>query len=450
MFSIFRQNATMDLFETGTFTSNITATTFDNFSTINQDKQTFDNVTMIDRDIQTFDNVTMLNRGGPSPEIIQAYNIYLYIMITLGVPGNFLVIFIFLKHHPSTTTDWFILGITTCDFVTSLINVPIYVTFTNGIWKLYGNNILCQLHMFVGQSLVFCSSFLVAGLAMDRYLKVCKPTITSFSKTKARNSCFIMNIFTTLLSIPCFVMYQNSNNTCQPVANVVKINIYYIIVLLIFVIAAGIVVFSYVSVAKVIKQSDATMWRHRQSSQLSMKRNPHTSSCSLNQVAPRKDDVASCHDVIETLNCNNENNSQRPCSTDRNVTQYSLSLLSIGSGMRDKLTTSKAVSTEKTTSVIKTTSSVNQTAFLKQSMASLRTTKIAFLVCAIYVITWIPPWAIFILSMSGQNLNGTLFGFKLFGKMTYLINTITNPVLYTWLNRKFRRKIQQLLCCGHK
>ncbi|KAH3812501.1 hypothetical protein DPMN_140936 [Dreissena polymorpha] len=80
--------------------------------------------------------------------------------------------------------------------------------------------------------------------------------------------------------------------------------------------------------------------------------------------------------------------------------------------------------------------------------ASIRTTRIAFLVCAVFVISWMPPWICFFLATNPTFLvKPTVVRFMLFGKMTYLLNTVVNPFVYAWFNRKFRQQLKGLLRC---
>jgi hypothetical protein len=43
-----------------------------------------------------------------------------------------------------------------------------------------------------------------------------------------------------------------------------------------------------------------------------------------------------------------------------------------------------------------------------------------------------------------SNLN--VVKFMMFGRMTYLINGFSNPIIYTLLNKKFRRRIVKIFC----
>ncbi|KAH3707367.1 hypothetical protein DPMN_066769 [Dreissena polymorpha] len=132
-----------------------------------------------------------LNQNMPAitQTILSTYTMFLYAIIALRVSGNLIVLFVFIKHKPASTTDWFILFIATCDFFSSAFNVPVYVTFTNTFWAKYGNDVICKLHMFLSQSIVLSSSFLICGLAVDRYLKICKANSIILTSKRARNGC---------------------------------------------------------------------------------------------------------------------------------------------------------------------------------------------------------------------------------------------------------------------
>ena len=119
---------------------------------------------------------------------ILAYNIYLAISMALGSLGNLMVLFVYCKNGIAHTTDWFIIFIGIFDFISSFLNVPVYLTFTTGLWSRFGNDIICKIHMTFGQFTVIASPLLIGGLALERYFKVCRPTTTGLSKDGSRNS----------------------------------------------------------------------------------------------------------------------------------------------------------------------------------------------------------------------------------------------------------------------
>lgn len=467
-------------------------------------------------DVWPQENVTLST--AMSTTVLHIYHIFLYVMISLGVPGNLLVLIVFIKHHPSTTTDWFILFITTCDFITSLINVPVYATFMNGLWRYFGNDIICKLHMFISQSLVLSSAFLIGGLALDRYIKVCRP-VTLFSKSRARNVCLLISISTTLLSIPCFIMYENRQGLCQPVVMGTGLFIYYMLVFLIFLISTGVVVFSYTKVTKETRESERRMARHICNGLKNCRIDKKTSifkkvnkvkpylerHLELNETSEGSADLRDQEQPVDrsdtrndremyggvyptgskvsnTLKADNIFSSRLIRATDKvGMKNFQCTSLCSVTGYSESGPSVSCISSIACTSNVRSTSYIatdlsyqssvrspkqyettfNQTSgsfvttseeqiYRKNQLVSLRTTKIAFIVCTLYIVTWIPPWTCFILSaIPGMKQNIIALKYMLFGRMTYLINNTTNPILYTWLNRKFREKIREILCCQY-
>lgn len=397
--------------------------------------------------------------------LLYVYNTYLYLMIILGVLGNLLVLVVFIKHHPSTTTDWFILFITTCDFITSFINVPVYVSLTNGLWEHFGNNIICKVHMFISQSLVLSSAFLICGLALDRYIKVCKP-MASFSKAKALIVCLLISLSTCVLSTPCIVLFEDRQGSCRSVEAEPSLVAYYLLVFLTFVFSTGVVVFSYTHVTRKIRNSERTIASHNtMKGSVNRKKTFHCRK--LNKVLPN----SGCQSENNFIN-GKSNSSNCRINLEENktaTTEYVNKIFVLrptqnmcmpGTSNRDTplnpslcldsstgiFQNSQTLSVEQTN---RPTASVSGEQIDRRSqIVSLRTTKIAFLVCTLFILTWIPPWASFILSaIPEMNLNKTAVTFALFGRMTYLINNMTNPILYTWLNRKFRKNIVAIFTC---
>ena len=211
-------------------------------------------------------NTSSVTRIGPSNEAVTVYNVYLSLVIALGVPGNLLVLLVYLKHRRVTSTDWFIIFITLCDFISSTINVPVYLTFTSGAWEHYGSDIICKLHMFLSQSVVLSSTFFICGIAVERYWKVCQASRTKLTPIKSRNICLVISLMAALLSMPTLGLYHNNKyKRCRAKSTGLSYeltNAYYLAVLLTFVVAIVILIVSYTKIARVILESERNLKKH--------------------------------------------------------------------------------------------------------------------------------------------------------------------------------------------
>ncbi|XP_060565322.1 trace amine-associated receptor 3-like [Ruditapes philippinarum] len=384
------------------------------------------------------------------PEYFNIYNIYLYLMIIFGVSGNIIVLVVFFYNPPSNTTDWFIFTITVCDFISSSVNVPVYATFTNGFWRVYGTTLICRLHMFLSQSIVLSSSFLICGLALDRYLKVCRQ-LSSFTTARARNVCVVISLLTTALSAPASVMFENRAGRCVSIVMDNTLFAYYLLVFLIFICAAIIVVFSYCNVTKTVLDSEANVARHANRTYNLNRRNKTFCCCipscrkgkvapSLSQMSrnrPSRDgeqSVGARHVIIED-------------NKDIIQDQRQIHMQTISDGQITATITQSQPSDRTTDNCITRPTASNNTSTQRRT-SSQRTTQISFLVCTVFILSWIPPWLCFILaSIPGTLTDINVVKFMLFGRMTYLVNGFSNPIIYTLLNKKFRTRILEIFCC---
>ena len=510
---------------------------------------------------------------------ITVYNIYLSLIIALGVPGNLLVLFVYLKNRAVTSTDWFIIFITFYDLISSCINVPIYLTFTTGAWKLYGSDFICKLHMFLSQSVVLSSTLLICGIAYERYCKVCQSARTKLTPGKSRNICLVVCLISVVFSTPTFAFFRNNHNRCisanEGLLNTLM-NIYYTAVFLTFVIAIAILLFSYSKIAKAIFQSELNLRKHlltnhENITQCALKECfRSTLCCNTNKIYPTLQSTEDGNGVsrakptvlsrdTERYGCRKTSNEQvrnrgehsgaaiglvnikdapqkiclpvhyskarqrlgvhpvivagrefkskgkggatavcfpneacastshGQCQEDRDqrgTRSYNTQPTNgnpksntlrhthhhINDNMKDqkdqtidRTHTSQPSANDHIERPIKrqtssqSTQSRKSTAMLDIRLLSehtrvrqcLRTTRIAFLICLIFVLSWLPPWISFInfvLLPPETKLTPTYLTINMFCRMAYLVNTFTNPILYTVLNRKFRERLRKCLC----
>ena len=537
----------------------------------------FDAITMTNGSLlSTTSNVTQIVVPDGA---ITVYTIYLSLIIALGVPGNLLVLFVYLKNRAVTSTDWFIIFITFYDLISSSINVPVYLTFTTGAWKLYGSDFICKLHMFLSQSVVLSSTLLICGIAYERYCKVCQSARTKLTPGKSRNICLVVCLISVVFSTPTFAFFRNNHNRCisanEGLLNTLM-NIYYTAVFLTFVIAIAILLFSYSKIAKAIFQSELNLRKHLLTNHENITQSAlkecfrSTLCCNTNKIYPTLQSTEDGNGVsrakptvlsrdTERYGCRKTSNEQvrnrgehsgaaiglvnikdapqkiclpahhskarqrlgthlvmaagrefkaygkggatgvyfpneacastsnGQCQEDRDIrgthtynTQptnghtKSNTLRHTHHHINDNMQGQKDQTMDQADtslpsandhverSIMRQTSSQStqsrkSTAMLDIRLLSehtrvrqcLRTTRIAFLICLIFVLSWLPPWISFInfvLLPPETKLTPTYLTINMFCRMAYLVNTFTNPILYTVLNRKFRERLRKCLC----
>ena len=432
--------------------------------------------------------------------------------------------------------------------------------------------------MFLSQSVVLSSTFLICGIAVERYRKVCQSSRTKLTPRKSRNICFVICLISVVFSIPTFAFFYNKNDRCM-VANegmpTTPMNLYYTALLLIFVIAIGIVLFSYSKIAKVIIQSELNLRKHVHIEQENISQNAlkecffSAFCCNTNKIYPALQsmenrngppdtkpsvrseaikrygggskmisneqilkgellsDAANKQSNIlnaqqgtslslyrqEAVLCpgldpimeqetifeasgssvstevyfptkaststsdrhrNGDRNDSRKCMyTAQSTNGHTCTKTNCFRKTHHNITSDRQYQVDYNigrifTSQIPANGQVERNIFRqtssqsKQSIASvdisslsehtrvrkcLRTTRIVFLICLIFVLSWLPPWISFInfvLLPLETKLTPTYLTMIMFCRMAYLVNSFTNPILYTVLNRKFRERLRNV------
>lgn len=436
----------------------------------------------------TFNMSSIKNIQNPLTDAFFVYNIYLYSTIALGCIGNGVVLFVFFRFPPKISTNWFIFFITLCDFMTSAFTTPVYAVFSNGLWQSAGTEWVCKLHRFASQVLVISSTVLVAGIAFDRYLKVCRPHADKVTSKKAKLISFLMLVIITAVSGPCFQLFGLVNGTCSPLRGG-YLYIYYWVVLCIFLVATVIVVVASYKVYKTINSIKTKYMCYNHTVNLAIE--SATNIDSSHQAVESATDVNNSHQigltVINTVKSGKQLLQAKETNIDHGteIKQDVLSLSKKKSSNEEIFTLSNSKSfvgegseqglSKKNTMFINTctsnsnaeqdhpSDSIEQTpdATIKHTIPQRndltcrwikrndKVSRIVFFVCFVFVISWIPPWLCFLLpQLPFWDWTYTPFIiFSMFGSMTHLINTVANPFLYVFLSRKFRQQTRQAFKC---
>ena len=119
--------------------------------------------------------------------------------------------------------------------------------------------------MFLSQSVVLSSTFLICGIAIERYVKVCQPSRTKLTPEKSRNICLVICLISVICSTPTLLFFHNKGNQCIMAGKGMPpklMNIYFIAVVLTYVTAIGVLLFSYSKIAITIFQSQMNLRKH--------------------------------------------------------------------------------------------------------------------------------------------------------------------------------------------
>lgn len=151
--------------------------------------------------------------------------VYLSTVMVFGIPGNGLIILVQLKNKSKSSTDCLVLTMAGFDFICASFNAVLQVIKnTRVVWRFIASSFLCQLFIFLSFMTGGSTTLLMAGIAVDRYIKTCRPLNTFYSTKKAKHLCVVISCASILLAIPAVPVFRlDQYGECQPYYPLIQI-----------------------------------------------------------------------------------------------------------------------------------------------------------------------------------------------------------------------------------
>lgn len=132
--------------------------------------------------------------------------IYTAIMMILGLPGNMVVFYIYFFKWRQTTSRIFILFIAALDMLNCATTLPMEIFIMRNSVKL-NKPILCKVTRFSTYAMNSASAIILVGIAVDRFIHICKPHSRSFSSKTSKYVCVAAILFAIASTWPSFFLY---------------------------------------------------------------------------------------------------------------------------------------------------------------------------------------------------------------------------------------------------
>ena len=284
--------------------------------------------------------------------------------------------------------------------------------------------------MTLSQSTAIASAFLIDGLALERYFKVCRPTTTDLSKDGSRNVCISVSVTTFVLSAPCIVFYDDTRGTCYAVRDdtiILIISVYYMVFKIVFIIIIVMLLFCYINIALTVLRSKEKLAKYAISN--------------VHKTSERR--YIPCYHISFFINrSHSPDDRQEPNTTEIHVLQESST--DTDKDHKQKRSVKTAENAANNGEVINLRS--NQS----KSKRTMRATRITFIVFLIFLISWFPVWISFAIQAFATpafRRSTNVAVFMLFGNMSFLINTFSNPIVYVLMDLTFRTKMRKAFAC---
>ncbi|XP_055897706.1 alpha-2B adrenergic receptor-like [Biomphalaria glabrata] len=142
--------------------------------------------------------------------------VYLIILAVVGIPGNCLVLVVYLNKMTMKPLSTFIISMAVLDLVTCTLILPGEIYHLLHIWD-FTEPLICQIYEFLSALLVISSGFMLVAIAMIRYMMICHSFKKQVTLTHAKCICSLNIFIATVASIPHGILKgKHSRQTQNP------------------------------------------------------------------------------------------------------------------------------------------------------------------------------------------------------------------------------------------
>ncbi|KAK3576435.1 hypothetical protein CHS0354_025196 [Potamilus streckersoni] len=323
--------------------------------------------------------------------------------MAIGIFGNSLVLYIFKFRYKPSNHRYFILSLATFDLLFDLFGIPFMIVEMR-LNYIFPSEAACKLHRLINYSYGCGSGLTVMTIAVDRYLKVCKPNGRQITNKMAKGLCFVLAFIGILFALPAVELYGEHN--VQRKQNI--------------------------TITQCLPRN-----KYKENPLFPTLYNGFLALCFITTVVT----ISICYTLIvrrvKTHKVTRE-------MTFRSTISTTISTRSLHSSEDPSSTSNQAIFTQEGTSKKNSTR-------LKATVKTHRVAKMLFVVTAVFIVSYIPYFCLIITIYANANTNfkedwsktGEAF-FEVFWR-SFLINSFTNPIIYGFMDKKFRVECKTLL-----
>lgn len=346
---------------------------------------------------------------------------YLSLIAIIGTPGNILILIVQKSNRHKSSTDFLVITMAIYELICSSFNAPIKIIYNTSVWPHMASDTVCRIHAFLIYILTFSPTYLLGAIAVDRYVKTCRP-LSNICDTKASKIvCVLMSLVGLLAAVPSILTYEMKDNYICDVSTFYR-NLQYTwdqcvttsvgLVILVF-------AFSYFNIAITLN----SRIRKRKRKETSQTTSTHDEKSAWKFVQSfqrfRQKKVTPSNHVSE-LN-------EVPISDSKQPTQTGDSKMST------------AVISQASNSNANTQENATHKTMAEQTLN--RTTRIMALLTMTFVVIW---GVTCVCVLTEDPVLGDVL--EKFSDTFFLLNCTTNPVVFFCMSSKYRKKAKSLIC----
>lgn len=348
---------------------------------------------------------------------------YLGIVAVLGVPGNSLLVLVQARIVDKASTDYFVIAMAITDLVCAGFSAPIRMLITdNVVWEDIVSPTLCAIRAFVLYFVTMSSAFLLAAIAIDRYIHTCHPFYRKYGIHTAKKVCCCIGISGVVCGFPnLFISTVDDRLQCHFKPNSLRFKQLWDYAMTgLTMVTFIIIAFAYLNISVHIRL------RHQRRMNKLLHAAPKDAEKSTScwwlkgtKVLPESGMSKESVPTGTTSLVDKQLNTEQP-STE----------LTKGSNSMQYTDTSGNTSASNTM--------VGVRRLARESKIN-RTTRTMFVITMVYLLLWMTTW---VRIVSKNSVTGSAF--HTFSRSFYMLSCFINPLIFISMSTKFREKSKQM------
>ncbi|XP_063406309.1 cholecystokinin receptor type A-like [Mytilus trossulus] len=393
-------------------------------------------------------------------EALTPITVYLILLMITGVIGNTIVLYIYKFRFKRSTPRIFILSLAAFDLITCILGMPYHIL--DMIYPyLFVWDTACKVLSFALTFTILASIFILDLIAIDRYRKICRPFKKQLSGIGSKNMSWVTVLIAIISAIPMLLIYgtaevptaRNPNITgkaCYVSDDYIESYfplIYDSFTFLIFIVSVFILVGFYSKVG-------VTIWKRRKFNESNESKRsgsgqstPKTSIIQLNVITDEAKEGGNVQIFDSNSLVTAPKDSPLPYRSTTSdpkkerMNRKALRLMSKPSSTAHDSSTIDHRST-------RSNKSSHRLHVTKKEKRILRITGMLFVITLIFIISFLPYLCIEIVNglndefWDEKSISEIIF-FNLLMR-TYFINSMINPIIYWFLDHKFKEEVIRL------
>ena len=375
-------------------------------------------------------------------DVLVRLSILLGIVGLIGAIGNILVIMVFARNRVKRNSTYFMLTLAIIDLMVCTIVIPGVIARE---WRaVFYSDVLCKGLEFLRSLMIPSSALILVAIALDRFFLICISTKEIMTTFVAKIVILVIMLLGMSLGIPPLLsvgLLKDDEGSYLPICvksdeylnDISQYHYWYFVSGLFAVMIVAILILYLLIFKKVIQQSNR--WKNRTNKIFPERRNTHENLHGRTTIEP----ISSQLDSTDRKGLSNNTNIVE-LST---VTEHDTNTTNKETPTTPQPSTSakchtKPLKTKNSKQGISINSNTNIKTLsdMKRRSTHVKTTQVLFIVTLVYIISFLPTFL---------ETNEVIPDNK-YLTYVYFVNNAANPIIYSFMNAKFREEAKRLYC----